>query len=152
MSLMDELDQRFTAAMKGRDQRTLDLLRMVRTRLREHVRTHRTSGEVPDAEVAEVIAAYVKQLEKSLPEFAKGGEAGAAAMAQIRFEIDYLRPFLPQLLDEAATRAIVERVVTELGRPPLGRSGMVIGQIMKEHKGRVDPALVRRLVEAALAP
>lgn len=150
MSLNQDLDQRFTAAMRARDQQVLDLLRMVRTRLKEHARQKKISGEIPDAEVREIVAGYVKQLQKSLPEFEKGGAAAAGAIEKIRFEIAYLEPFMPQTLSEADTRAIVERVVTELGHPPIDKVGMVMGRIMKEHKGDVDPVLVRRLVEEAL--
>ena len=151
MSLINELDERLKSAMRSKDTRVLNVLRMVRTRLREHARGKKIEGEIPDSDVREVVAGYVRQLTKSLPEFAKGGAAAAAAIEQIRFEIDYLEPFTPRLLDEAQTRAIVAKVVAELGKPPLKRSGMVIGRIMKEHRGEVDTLLVRGLVEEALA-
>jgi len=151
MSLMQEIDVRFKAAMKARDASTVSVLRMVKAKLKEYAIEKRISGDVPDAEARQVIATYAKQLRKSLPEFEKGGEAARDAIARIRFEIDYLEPFLPQFLDEARTREIVQRVVTEMGRPPQQKTGMVMGHIMKEHAGQVDPVLVRRLVDEALS-
>ncbi|MBD3236936.1 MAG: hypothetical protein GF330_09550 [Candidatus Eisenbacteria bacterium] len=150
MSLIQQLDSRLKDAMRSKDQTALGVLRMVRTRLQEYARQNKISGEIPDAQVRAVIAAYVKQLRKSLPEFEKGGDAAAEHLTRLREEIAYLEPFLPQLLDEAATRALVEQAVAELGHPPPQRSGMVIGRIMKAHRGEVDPLLVRRLVEEAL--
>ncbi len=151
MSLVHDLDERFKAAMKGHDADAVSTLRMVRAKLKEFAIEKRVTGEIQDADAQQVIATYVKQLRKSIPEFEKGGEAGRAAIARIQAEIAYLEPFLPRLLDEAATRAIVARVVAEMGKPPVQKLGMVMGRIMKENAGQVDPALVRRLVEEALA-
>lgn len=150
MSLMQELDARLKEAMRSKDPAVLGILRMVRTRLREHARQKKITGQIPDEQVRELIAAYVKQLRKSVPEFEKGGDAAADHLARLRYEIAYLEPFLPELLSEAQTREIIVQVIEELDHPPLQRSGMVIGQIMKTHRGQVDPALVRRLVEEIL--
>lgn len=150
MSLSKEFDERLKAAMKARDQNTLKVIRMVKTRIKNHAIEKRIDGEVPDGDVQQIVASYVKQLKKSLPEFEKGGSAAQDAIAGIKFEIEYLEPFLPQFLDEAQTHEIVAAVVEQLGNPPLQKTGMVIGRIMKEHKGQVDPLLVRRLVEETL--
>jgi uncharacterized protein YqeY len=151
MSLIQELDTRFKDAMKSKDAAALKTLRMVRARLHEHARQRRVAErELSDAEVRQIVSAYVKQLRKSIPEFEKGGATAQAAIAEIRAEIAFLEPYLPQLLDEAATRALVAETVAEMGRPPRQRSGMVIGRIMKAHAAEVDPALVRRLVEESL--
>jgi uncharacterized protein YqeY len=151
MSLVHEIDERSKAAMKAHDAVAVSTLRMVRAKLKDYAIEKRISGEIPDAEAQAVIATYVKQLRKSVPEFEKGGEAAREAIARIRAEIAFLEPFLPTLLDEAATREIVARVIAEMGKPPAQKSGMVMGRIMKEHAGQVDAALVRRLVDEALA-
>jgi uncharacterized protein YqeY len=60
--------------------------------------------------------------------------------AAFRAEIGLLEPYLPQLLDEAATRELVTPLAE--GARNLG---MFMGSVMKAHKGKVDPALVRRI-------
>ncbi|MBP7669445.1 MAG: GatB/YqeY domain-containing protein [Candidatus Eisenbacteria bacterium] len=150
MGIPHEIDERYKEAMKARDARTVSALRMAKARMKQHQIDARVGGELSDDDARQVLATYVKQLHKAIPEFEKAGEAGREKVADLRFEISVLEPYLPHFLDEAATRAIVTQVVTDLGKPPLQRSGMVIGQIMKAHKGQVDPALVRKLVEEAL--
>jgi uncharacterized protein YqeY len=152
VSLIQQLDDRLKAAMKARDDRVLKVIRMVRTRLKEYARDQKLEGEIPDPAVREIVGSYVKQLRKSLPEFEKGGAEAREAIAGIQFEIEYLEPFAPQLLDESQTRKLVAEAVETLGHPPAKMAGRVIGQIMKEHKQEVDAALVRRLVEEALKP
>lgn len=151
MGLTHDLEERFRAAMKAKDAATVSTLRMVKAKLKEYAIEKRLGDDIPDADAQQVIAAYVKQLRKSLPEFEKGGAAASEAIARIQGEIAYLEPFLPKLMDEAQTRAIVTRIVTEMGQPPAQKVGMVMGRIMKEHAGQVDPALVRRLVDEALS-
>ena len=151
MGLMQDFDDRLKEAMRAKDERALQVIRMVRTRLKNHIRENKVEGELPDAQVQEIIAGYVKQLKKSLPEFEKGGEAAKASIEGLEYEISYLEPFLPTLLDEAQTKALVEAAVEELGHPPVQKAGMVIGKIMKGHKNEVDPLLVKKLVEEALS-
>ncbi|MCK4415001.1 MAG: GatB/YqeY domain-containing protein [Candidatus Eisenbacteria sp.] len=151
MSVVRDLDEQIKTAMKARDARTVSALRMAKAHLKQHTIDQRITAELSDDVARQVIAGYVKQLTRSLPEFEKAGPAGAEKVAALREEIACLEPFLPQLLDEPATRQIVTRVGGELEKPPLQRSGMVIGQIMKSHRGEVDPVLVRRLVEEALS-
>ena len=150
MTLIREIDGRLKAAMRAKDQDVLKVLRMVRARLREYARDNKIEGDLSDEAVREVVSAYARQLRKSLPEFEKGGESAREAIAGIQFELEYLEPFLPRLLDEGQTRELVARAVAELGHPPARMMGQVIGHIMKSHKNEVDPPLVRRLVEEAL--
>ena len=80
MGLMQDFDDRLKEAMRAKDERALQVIRMVRTRLKNHIRENKVEGELPDAQVQEIIAGYVKQLKKSLPEFEKGGEAAKASI------------------------------------------------------------------------
>ena len=150
MGLVQEIDARYREAMKARDARTVNALRMAKTRLKQYQIDKRITSEIPDADARQVIATYVKQLVKAIPEFEKAGDAGKERIEQLRFEIGCLEAYLPRYLDEAQTRVIVQQTIAEMDNPPLQRSGMVIGQIMKAHKGELDAAMVRRLVEEAL--
>ncbi len=59
---------------------------------------------------------------------------------------------MPQKLDEAATRTLIEAKIAELGVAGDEKAaGRVTGMIMKEHKDDVDGALVNRLVREVLA-
>lgn len=150
MGIYREIEEQMNAALKAHDDVRKNALRMVRARMKQHAIDTRIAGEIPDAEAHQVIATYVRQLQKAIPEFEKGGAAAEGKIAELRAEIAILQPFLPTLLDETATREIVRRAVEASGRPPIQKAGMVIGMVMKEHKGEVDPVLVKRLVEEAL--
>ena len=70
---------------------------------------------------------------------------------KLGWEVEYLAQWLPTKLDPAATEALVEATISELGVGGDPKAaGRVIGQIMKNHREDVDGALVKELVTAAL--
>ena len=91
----------------------------------------------------------MKRLTKSRAEYESMGDAGASHVESISFEIDYLGAYLPQKLDEAATRALVEATIAELGADADTPKGKVIGAVMKSGED-VDGATVNRLVDEML--
>src|SRR3990170_774456 len=107
MGLEQQLNDRLTQAIKERDARTADCVRMLKSRLQERRTAKGFSGVVDDALVRDVIGAYRKQLQKALPEFEKAGERGTAQVVQLRFELAFCERYLPKGLDETSLRALV---------------------------------------------
>lgn len=151
MGLPEEIDAKLHDAIKARDRRTADCLRMLKSRLIEKRTSAGFKGELTDEIARDVASTYVKQLKKSIQEFEKVGDAGKEPIEKTTWEVEYLSQFLPQHLDEPATRKIVEEALAEAGITDPGQSGRAIGVVMKSHKGEVDPILVRRIVEEILA-
>lgn len=138
-------------AMKARDKVALGAIRMVRSKLGEK-RTAKGAVELDDDAVIAVIKSYVKSLHGAIDDFKKGGSGDDdPAIADLRAEIAVLQPYLPTLLDEAATAALVDAVIAEhelVGPKAVGRA---MGLLMKQHKGKVDAGLVKRLLAQRLA-
>jgi uncharacterized protein YqeY len=150
MALEQQLNDRLTQAIKEKDGRTADVVRMIKSRLGERRTAKGFSGTVDDALVLDVIGAYRKQLQKALPEFEKVGERGAAQAAQLRFEIALCEGYLPKGLDEAALRALVAERVRALGIADPKQVGRLVGDVMKTHKGQVEAGDVKRIAEELL--
>lgn len=151
MNLVDDFNARLKDAMKRRDRPELSIIRMVKSRFQ--LKMAETGADTLEDDAAMgIIATYVKQLGKSLPEYEKAGERGAENVARINYEIGYLENFLPSLLDEAATKDLVSGYISELGISDAGQIGRLMGAIMKEHKGKVDPALVKHIATEKLSP
>jgi uncharacterized protein len=150
MALEQELNERLTRAIKDRDTRTADVLRMVKSRLQERRTAKGFSGQVDDALVLDVIGAYRKQLQKALVEFEKVGERGAAQAAQLRFEIALCEGYLPKGLDETAVRDLVRERLASLGITDAKQVGRLVGDVMKTHKGQVEAGDVKRVAEELL--
>jgi uncharacterized protein YqeY len=150
MALEQELTNRLTQAIKAKDARTADVVRMLKTRLQERRTAKGFSGQIDDALVLDVIGAYRKQLQKAIAEYEKVGERGAAQAAQLRFEQEFCESYLPKGMDEAAARALVKERLAALGIADAKQVGRLVGDIMKTHKGQVEAGDVKRIAEELL--
>lgn len=146
MSIQEDLRAKLTAALKAKDLRTANTIRMVDTKVMERRTAKGFKGEVDDALYLEVIGSYKKSLEKARKEFEAAGERGRQSIEDLDFEIDFLRRYLPEPLGEDAVRAAVREAIAALGVDDPKMAGRVIGQVMKKHKGLVEASLVKRLV------
>jgi len=121
-------------ALKARDKRTRSLLGGVLAAFIEEEKKEGFSGFTEESERA-IVSRYVKQLQGAVDQM------GDRPVAQdYRDEIALLSPYMPQLLSEDETRALI----APLAEQARGL-GQFMGLVMKDHKGKVDPKLVRAI-------
>ena len=152
MSLEQTLTDTLTQAIRAKDSRVADVVRMLKSRITERRTAKGFTAEVDDALVLDVIGAYRKSLQKALPDYEKAGERGQAQAAQLRFEIEFCERFLPRGLDDAALRALVRERLSALAITDAKQVGRLLGDIMKTHKGQVEAGDVKRIAEELLQP
>jgi uncharacterized protein YqeY len=150
MGLEQQLTDTLTKAMRDKDMRTADVVRMLKTKVMERRTARGFTGQVDDALILDVIGAYRKQLQKAIAEYEKAGERGAAQAAELRFEAGFCERYLPKGLDEAAVRALVKERLGALGITDPKQVGRLVGDVMKTHKGQVEAADVKRFAEELL--
>src|SRR4030042_600775 len=98
-----------------------------------------------ERQCAPTIAGYVKKMDKARLEFVAAGERGRPQADKLAFEIEYLKRWQAQTLDEDATRALVRAALAVLGTADPKMSGRVIGQVMKAGAGTVAGRVGKRL-------
>ena len=150
MALEQTLNETLTQAIRAKDTKTANVVRMLKTKIQERRTAKGASGEVDDALVLDVIGAYRKQLQKALAEFEKAGERGAAQAADLRFEIAFCEGYLPKAMDDEAVRALVRERIAALGVGDPKQAGRLVGDIMKTHKGQVEAGDVKRIADELL--
>ena len=96
MSVEAQIQERLKEAMRAKDARTADCIRMIKTKHMERRTAAGFKGPLDDNLWLDVIAAYQKQLRKSREEYVAVGERGAGALPQIDFEIAFCARFLPK--------------------------------------------------------
>jgi uncharacterized protein YqeY len=150
MSIEAQLGELLKEAMRNKDARTADCIRMIKTKHMERRTASGFKGPLDDALWLDVITAYQKQLRKAREEYVAVGERGADALPQIDFEIGFCARFLPKAASDDDVRAAVRETVARLGVSDAKQSGRVIGEVMKAHKGKFEAASVKRIVEEEL--
>lgn len=150
-NLEGQLREQLTAAIKAKDLRTANLIRMINTKIMERRTAKGFTGTVDDALILDVISAYKKQMEKAKSEFAAAGDRAKDQIAEIDFEIGWCQKWLPQAASEEELRGAVEKAVAELPQKDPKMAGRVIGAIKKQFGDRADAQLVKKLADEILA-
>jgi hypothetical protein len=150
MSLEQTINDRMKDAMRSKDRRTTVLMRMIKSKITERITSKSYKGEEGDALWQGVIESYVKAARKTLADYQALGADGVEHADQIQWEIDILQEYMPQLADEAQTRQWVRDAIDNLGGGSVAL-GRVMGEVMKSHKGEVDPGLTRKIAQEELA-
>jgi uncharacterized protein YqeY len=151
MSIDAQITDLLKEAMRARDQRTKDVLAMIKTKHMERRTAAGFKGPLDDNLWLEVIGAYQKQLKKARDEYAALGDKGAHMLEQLDFEVEFCSRFLPKLAGDDEVRTAVKETLGRLAVKDPKQSGRVMGEIMKANKGKFDPAAVKRIVEEELA-
>jgi uncharacterized protein YqeY len=149
-NLEGQLREQLTAAIKAKDLRTANLIRMINTKVMERRTAKDFKGTVDDALILDVISAYKKSMEKAKSEFAAAGDRAKDQIAEIEFEIEWCAKWLPAQLGEAELREAVAKAVAELPSKDPKMAGKVIGAIKKQFGDRADAQLTKKLAEELL--
>jgi hypothetical protein len=151
MPIEEDLKKLLMDSMKAKDLRTADAVRMIKTKVMERRTAKGFSGQVDDALHVDVIGAYKKMLIKAREEFVAVGERGKEEVERLSWEISFLDQFLPKGLSDDEIRAAVQTAITALGAKDPKMAGRVVGEVMKLHKGKVEPGQVKKVVDEELA-
>ncbi len=153
-TVQEQLRAELTDAIKAGDGLRRDVIRQIETEVSRAKSDPGFTGAVDDALYLDVIGGYVKRMTKASAEFEAAGDRGAAHVARLGAEIDYLSRWLPESVGEEETLALVRQVVTEVtaaepDTPPAKLTGRVIGTVMRSREG-LDGSLVQQLVRREL--
>jgi len=148
MSIADDVTQQMKDAMRAKDAVRLATLRSMRTAFLNEMK--KDGAETVSDEVCEgLLRKLEKQRKESIEAFEKGGREEMAAAE--RAELAILQEFLPQLADEAQTRAWVEEAIAQSGAEGPRDMGKAMGALMKAHKADIDGNLARGIVQELLS-
>ena len=150
-SIEIKLNEVMKTAMKAKDKPTLQTVRMVKAAMQEHLNQPGAPTAADDNLWQTIIASYCKRMGKAAEEFRKAGEQGAAKLAELEFEIGFLKPYLPAMLEGDKLTQIVQAAVNSTGAQTAKDIGRVMGTIMKDYKGKVDSKKVKDMISGLLS-
>ena len=147
MTLLDQINQDLTAAMKAKDAERLSTLRMVKTALKN--REIEKMAPLDDAESTKILQSLVKQRRDSIEQYTQGGRPELAAKEAA--EIKVIEEYLPAAMDEATLAHIITETLDEIGAQSAKDMGRAMKAVMAKLAGQsVDGKLVNQLVKAKL--
>jgi len=150
MTLIEQIQQDITAAMKAREEQRLSTLRMVKAALKN--REVEKMAPLDEKESQAVLSTLIKQRKDSIEQFTKGGRQEMADKEAA--EIVLIESYLPKAAGEAEIVAGVKTVIAEMGAPTMKDMGAVMKNAMARFSGagiRVDGKVVSDAVKRELA-
>jgi uncharacterized protein len=148
MTLQDRIESAMRDAMRARDERRTQTLRMAMSAA--HNRQIELGRSLTDEDYVDVLGKQLKQRRESVEAFRAGDREAMAANEEAEAVI--LAEFLPEPLSEGELEAIVRAAITETAATSPADLGKVMGRVVPQTGGRADGKalsdLVRRLLTA----
>lgn len=135
-------------AMKGRLERTVAVLRSVKTAIMEVKTAPGGKKDLDDSDIIKVIQKLVKQRKESMDIYSQAGRDELADNEQQ--EMFVLMNYLPKMLTEDEVEKIVNETIANVGATSMKDMGKVMGIINKTYSGQVDGSVVSKIVKSKL--
>jgi len=134
-------------SMRSADKRRLGAVRLVLAAVKQREVDERI--ELDDAGVTAVLDKMAKQRRESIEQYQRAGRDDLVEQEQ--FELEVLKSYLPEQLDDAAIEAMIEEVLQTTGASSVKDMGKVMGQIKPRLQGRADIGAVSARIKARLS-
>jgi len=147
MSLYQQLDQAFKAALKGQQPVAASTLRMLKSAIRYREVELRRS--LTEDELLAVVATQAKQRREAVAEFSKGGRPDLVKKEEE--ELSILLSFLPKQLSVEELETEVSGIIGELGAAGPKDLGKVMKTAMARLAGRADGKVIQEIARRRLS-
>ena len=148
MGYIDRIQNDLTAAMKGKDELRLSVLRMVKSALKN--KEIEKMRPLDDMESLQVLQTLVKQRRESVDQFTKGGRKDLADKE--RQEILIIDEYLPAAPSDDEIHRAIEAAIADEGADSLKQMGAVIKAARAKLEGKtIDGKILSDRVRARLA-
>ena len=141
MELLGKLQEDMKTAMRARDQKRLDVIRM----LISDVKIIDMAPKPTTAE--EAVASYGKKLRKSLEEYQKLGKPDE--VEKLKYEIGVVDEYLPKKASAEETDRLVDEFL-KANSFTAAKFGQAMGAFMKAHGSQVDPGVANAALKKKL--
>ncbi len=144
--LKQQIQEDMKAALKAGAKARLGTIRLIIAAIRQKEIDERI--ELSDDQTLAVIEKLIKQRRDSVSQFRAAGREDLAQKEEA--EIEVCQSYLPQPLDEAEIRALVEAAVAATGASGMRDMGRLMAELRPQIQGRADMGAVSALVKARL--
>ena len=150
MTTKEKLMADMKQAMKDREagKLRLEVIRMVRSDIRNAEINGKNKEELTENEVLAVIMKAVKMREDALAEFIKGKRQDL--IDQTNQELEILKAYLPAAMSDEEVTNIIKEAIASVGATSPKEMGKVMKAVMPRVQGRADGKRINTIVKSLL--
>ncbi|MGI9257504.1 MAG: GatB/YqeY domain-containing protein [Gammaproteobacteria bacterium] len=145
-TLKERLQNDTNDALRAGDKERLSVLRLAMAAIKQREVDSREN--LNDDGITGLLEKMVKQRNDSITQFRQGNRDDLVAKEEA--EVEVLKEYLPEQLDEAETLALVDEVISATGASSPKDMGRVMGELKARAAGQIDMGQVSGLVKARL--
>lgn len=146
MTLSEQLNEDYKAAMKSGDKMRVDTLRLIRAQIKQE-QIDKMHALSPEEEMA-VLSNAAKKRREAIDSYRQAGRDDL--QQQEAAELAIISHYLPQALSGDELAKIIATAIAETGSTTAGDLGKVMGKIMPLIKGRADGKVAQQMVREKL--
>lgn len=147
MSLRETINQDLKDAMKAKETKKRDALRLLTSAFKQIEVDERK--ELNDDDVIKIIQKQVKSRNDSITQYK---EASRDDLMQIELdEIAIYTPYLPAQLSDDKLSSSIKEIISKVGATSMKDMGKVMGMASKELAGKADGKRINECVKSLLA-
>ncbi|MWV28088.1 GatB/YqeY domain-containing protein [Aurantiacibacter rhizosphaerae] len=148
--LRDDIKAETITAMKAKDKERTAALRLISAKIKDRdIEMRGKDAGDDDAMVIDVLQKMAKQRRESITMYEEGGRTELAE--QEKTELAVIEEFLPQQMDEAETKAAIEKIKAETGAEGMKDMGKVMGELKARHGTQLDMGRASGWVKESLS-
>ena len=147
MNLRETINQDLKEAMKAKDVKKRDALRLLTSAFKQIEVDERK--ELNDEDVIKIIQTQIKRRDDAASQYE---QAGREDLMQIeREEISFYTPYLPKQLSDEELKDALAKIIQTTGATSIKDMGKIMGLASKELAGKADGKRINECVKALLA-
>ncbi len=149
--MRDDINENLKTAIKAQNKRRVATLRLINAAIKDRDIAARSHGKdsVSDAEILEILAKMIKQRVESAKTYEDAGRSELAS--QELEEIEIIKDFMPQQMNEAEINEAVTQLVNEIGAESLKDMGRTMGALKERYAGKMDFGQANKVVKELLS-
>ena len=149
MSLEQKIMADLKTAMLAKDEKALRSLRAVKAAILLAKTSEGAGGELKEEDEIKLLQKLVKQRKDSLEIFQQQNRTDLAKKEQE--EIEVIGKFLPEQLSAEELKAIISKIIADLGVSSPADMGKVMGAATKQLAGKADGKTISAVVKELLS-
>jgi uncharacterized protein len=147
MSILEKIETDLHAAIKSGNEIKKSTLRMLKSDI--ITEKTKTGQDFHDEQILEILSRAAKRRKEASDEFKK---AGRDDLSQRELdELPHIEAYLPKQLNEEEISVFIDTKISSIGSITQKDMGRVMGEIMKDLKGKADGNVVRSLLQKKIA-
>jgi len=147
MSLKEKINQDLKTAMKTKDTKKRDALRLLTSAFKQIEVDERK--ELSDEDIIKIIQKQVKQRKDSIAQYLEASRDDLAQKEQD--EIDFYEVYLPKQLSDEELKTALKEIISKVGATSMKDIGKVMGSATKKLSGLADGKRINQTAKELLS-